>query len=155
MNLSPEARNWLNVAGRSLLALVFIISGLSKIPAWDVTLQYMASAGMPMPSLFLFPAIFIEVLGGLSILLGFRAKIGATALFLYMIPVTLIFHAFWSYGGMDRQMQLVNFLKNLAIMGGLLTVSIYGAGAKSLDHFLATRKTIPFDADKRRIRKVS
>lgn len=123
----------LALLGRALLASIFIVSGLSKIPAWDETVQYMSNQGIPLVPLFLFPAIFIEVMGGLSILLGFKARLGAAALILYLIPVTLILHGFWSLDGMDRQIQFVNFLKNLSIMGGLTIVMAFGAGEISID----------------------
>ena len=119
--------------GRILLSAIFIISGVSKLFNWATTSQFMAMHGVPMPSLFLLGAILIEIVGGLSLLLGFRARQGAALLFLYLIPVTLIFHDFWALGGADRQMQMINFLKNISIMGGLLEVVALGAGRMSLD----------------------
>jgi putative oxidoreductase len=143
MQLTQSRHETLSLVGRVLLAAIFVTSGLAKIPGWDQTLVYMASQGMPAPALFLFPTIFIEVLGGLSILLGIKTRIGASILFLYLIPVTLVFHSFWLFGGIERQVQMVNFLKNLAIMGGLAILSTRGPGALSLDHWIAQRKERP------------
>jgi putative oxidoreductase len=119
--------------GRSLLALIFIASGLGKIGGWEQTAGYMASKGMPLVPLFLAGAIALELLGGLSILLGYKARIGALALMVFLVPATLIFHAFWTYQGMQQQLQMIQFLKNLSIMGGLLLVLAHGAGPLSLD----------------------
>jgi putative oxidoreductase len=151
---SPDKNQVMLFVGRVLVAMIFIASGLSKIPGWESTISYMASRGIPWVPLFLFPAIFIEVLGGLSILLGFRAKAGAIVLLLYLIPVTLLFHGFWSEAGAERQMQLINFMKNLAIMGGLFGLAANGAGVMSVDYKLSRRK-FSTPASKDRIRAVS
>lgn len=127
-------KKYLPVAGRFFLSLIFIMSGLSKIGGWEQTAQYMASKGMPMTSLFLLGAILLEVGGGLSVLLGFRTKIGAIALILFLIPATFIFHNFWSFDGMEQQTQMIMFMKNLSIMGGLVLVLGFGAGPLSFDN---------------------
>lgn len=124
---------YLPLAGRILLSLIFVMSGLSKVGGWNDTAGYMASKGMPLIPVFLVGAILVEVLGGLSVLLGFKAKLGAVALAVFLIPATLTFHNFWAYQGMEQQVQMSMFMKNLAIMGGLLLVIGFGAGPLSLD----------------------
>ena len=119
--------------GRIFLSVIFILAGLGKIGDWSGTAGYMASRGMPAIPLFLTLAIVFEVLGGFSLLLGFKTKIGALALFLSLVPVTLIFHNFWTYPEAQQQIQMIMFLKNLAIMGGLLTLAAAGPGPLSLD----------------------
>jgi len=119
--------------GRILLALIFLVSGLGKIFDWQGTAGYMASKGMPLIPFFLLGAILLELAGGLAVLLGFKARIGAVLLIVFLIPATLIFHNFWTLTGMERQIQMVMFLKNLAIMGGLLLVVGLGPGPLSLD----------------------
>lgn len=114
--------------GRVLLALIFIVAGIGKIMDPAGTLGYMESMGMPAHKLFLYGAILVELGGGLLLLLGFKAKQAAFLLFIFMIPTTLIFHR-----NVADQMQMVMFLKNLAIMGGLLTVFAHGPGPASLD----------------------
>jgi putative oxidoreductase len=94
---------------------------------------YMASKGMPLVPLFLIAAIVFEVGGGLSIALGYKAKLGAAALIAFLIPVSLIFHNFWTYEGMEQQVQMIMFMKNLAIMGGLAVLAGSDAGPLSLD----------------------
>jgi putative oxidoreductase len=113
------------LSGRVLVSVIFVLSGLTKIVDWNSNAQYMASAGLPLIPLLLIAASITEVAGGLSVLLGWKARWGALLLFLYLIPVTLIFHNFWDYSGIEMQTQLVNFLKNLSIMGGLLLVAAY------------------------------
>jgi putative oxidoreductase len=121
------------LVGRILLSVLFLLSGFGKITGWGTTAGYMASKGMPLVPFFLAMAILFELGGGLSVLFGFWARLGALALFVYLIPTTLIFHNFWAYTGMERQMNQINFLKNLAIMGGLLMVVAFGPGPLSVD----------------------
>lgn len=120
-------RKYVPLIGRILLGLIFVMSGISKISGFEGTQQHMASQGMPMTGFFLVSAIAVEVLGGLSVILGYQARWGAAALFAFLIPATLIFHT--NFGD---QTQMIMFLKNLSIMGGLLFVVAYGAGPLSL-----------------------
>jgi putative oxidoreductase len=131
----------LNLAGRILLALIFVASGFGKIADREGTEGYMASAGMVAVPVFLAGAIVFEIVGGLSVATGFKARWGAFALIVFLIPTTLIFHAFWreTEPGPSR-VQMINFLKNVAIMGGMLTIVARGAGPWSLDGWLAHRR---------------
>ncbi len=121
------------LVGRVLLATIFVISGVSKLLDWSMTAGYMRSAGLPVVDLLLPIAAAIEILGGLSLVTGTYTRLGAAALILYLIPTTLVFHHFWTWSGAARQMQMVNFLKNLSIMGGLLVLLGQGAGRFSFD----------------------
>lgn len=122
-----------SLVGRILLSVIFLLSGVTKLTTWGATAGYMKAKGMPYVSALLAGAIIVELFGGLGVLLGARAKLAAWMLFLYLIPVTLMFHNFWAYQGMERVDNMVHFLKNLAIMGGLLTLAGSGAGSFSLD----------------------
>lgn len=122
------------VAGRILLSLIFLISGVGKIFGFSGTAAFMAAQGLPFASLLLVATIALEVLGGLSLLLGFKSSVLALLLFLFLIPTTLIFHNFWAAPAETMQMHMGNFLKNLGLMGGLLYVVAYGAGPVSLDN---------------------
>lgn len=124
---------YIPLAGRLLMSLIFIEAGISKIFTFSGSEKYMSMQGMPLVPFFLICAIIIEVAGGFSLLVGFKTKIIALILFLYLIPTTLIFHHFWTYTGMERQDMMVHFMKNLSIMGGMLMVSYFGAGPFSLD----------------------
>lgn len=120
-------RSYLPLIARVLLGLIFVMSGFNKISGFEGTQQYMASHGMPLTAVLLVGAIGIEILGGLSIILGLWARVGAVALFLFLIPATLIFHTEFS-----DQTQMIMFLKNLSIMGGLLLVTAFGSGDYSI-----------------------
>ena len=122
--------------GRILLSAIFILAGLNKITGFDGTANYMASKGLPMTEVLLVLTIVIELGGGILLLVGWHARWAATALFLFIIPVTFIFHPFWSMDGQEAVAQYHKFMKNLAIMGGMMYVMVYGAGPLSLgkDH---------------------
>lgn len=119
---------YIPLIARILLSAIFFMSGFNKITNFAGTQQYMAAFGMPLTTLFLIGAIVLEIVGGLSVILGYKAKWGAWLLVIFMIPTTLIFHTNFS-----DQMQLIMFMKNLSMIGGLLMVAHFGAGAVSLD----------------------
>src|ERR1700723_88167 len=121
------------LAGRLMISAIFIFSGLSKLAAHAAMAGYAASKGLPAADLGIWVAAAIEVFGGLAILLGFQTRIAAWVLFLYLIPTTLIFHNFWALQGMERMDNQIHLFKNVAIMGGLLFVATFGAGAYSVD----------------------
>ena len=121
------------LVGRILLALIFILSGFGKITGFAGAVGYMASKGLPMPELLLIPTILIEFGGGLMIAVGYKTRWAALAIFLFLTPVTLIFHAFWAVEPEQFQIQLIQFQKNLAIMGGMLYIMFSGPGPYSLD----------------------
>ncbi len=135
MNTSTLNKSLL-VIGRILMGIIFVESGFGKIMDFDGTAAYMAAKGMPMVSLLLLGAIAAEIGGGLSLILGFRARLGALALFLFMIPTTLIFHKFWGLEAAENAMQQIQFLKNLSVMGGLLVVFSSGPQQPGLDNLL-------------------
>jgi putative oxidoreductase len=132
-NMNPRIERWLTLLGRILLSLIFILSGLGKIGDWSGTAGSMAAKGMVAVPFFLTMAILFELGGGLTVLLGVKARLRAWALVFYLIPVSLIFHNFWAFTGAEQRMQVINFLKNLAIMGGLLLVALRGAGKPCID----------------------
>ena len=119
--------------GRIFLALIFVVSGVGKITGYAGTAAYMASKGLPMVDILLPLTIAVEVGGGLLLAVGWKARWAAAALFLFLIPATLIFHQFWGIDPKLAQMQKIHFLKNVAIMGGMLMVLAIGAGAWSVD----------------------
>ncbi len=121
------------LGGRILLSLMFIISGWGKITGFAGTAGFMASKGMPFPELLLAGTIIVELGGGLMLLAGWQARIAALAIFLFIIPATLIFHNFWAVDPAQAQGQMIHFMKNLTIMGGMLYVMAFGAGPLSLD----------------------
>jgi len=123
-----------------LLSAIFLLSAVMKAMNWAKTEEMMATKGMVAVPFFLFMAILFELCGGLSVLLGLKARLGAVLLILFLIPVSLVIHNFWAYEGQAMENQMQHFLKNLTIIGGLTTLTAAGAGAYSVDAWLARRK---------------
>ncbi len=119
--------------GRLLMSVIFLYGGLGKLRTWNQTAAYMAAKRMPLVPFFLIGAIVLEAGGGISVFLGWETRIGALALILFLIPAALIFHNFWACEGMERQIQMAMFLKNVSIMGGLLLLVYFGPGPLSID----------------------
>lgn len=119
--------------GRVCISVIFILAAVGKFMDYDGTAQYMASKGLTMIPFFLVGAALVELLGGLSLLFGYKTRFGATILLLFLIPTTVIFHNFWAVPADQQQAMLVEFLKNLAIFGGLLYVLTVGSGKCSVD----------------------
>jgi len=131
--MNTNVTNTATLVGRILLGALFIISGFGKIAGYEGTAGYMASKGMPLVNVLLPAAIAIELGGGLLLAIGYKARWAALAIFLFLIPTTLIFHAFWGIDPKEAAMQQINFLKNVSIAGGMLMVFAHGPGAYSLD----------------------
>jgi putative oxidoreductase len=127
------------LAGRILISVIFLISGFFKVGGYAQLVGYATAVHLPMPGVAIAAAAAVELACGLAILAGFKTRFVAWLLFLYLIPVTYVFHNFWAVQGQEQQTQMVNFLKNLAIMGGLLVLSVNGAGAYSADAKLAKK----------------
>jgi putative oxidoreductase len=114
---------WQLVLGRVLLSVIFILSGLGKLPHFHDVAGMMASKGIPLASVALAITLLIEIGGGLMVLTGYKANYAALVIALWLIPVTLIFHHFWGIPAEQQQDQMIHFLKNVAIMGGLLILA--------------------------------
>ena len=131
--MSDQLQKFSALGGRVLLSLIFIMSGFGKIFDFEGTAGYMASKGMPMVGVLLVGAIVFEIVGGLSVLVGYKARWGGVILSIFLVPATLIFHNFWAFEGMQGQMEMINFLKNVSILGGLALVFAFGPGRVSVD----------------------
>lgn len=117
----------LQLLARIFISLIFLWSGLQKILHFSANQQYMEMHKMPVTALLLIGAIIVEIGGGLAIFFGFKTKWAALLVALYLIPTTLIFH-----GHISDQAQKIEFLKNLAIIGGLLMLTAFDGGKFSL-----------------------
>lgn len=125
-------------AGRALYALIFLMSAPLHFTAADI--GYAAQQGVPFPHLLVPASGLLALVGALSILLGYRAKLGAWALILFLVPVTLVMHAFWKVQDPTMaQMQQVMFMKNVSMLGAALLIAFHGAGPLSLDALRARR----------------
>lgn len=146
--MPSSIRGVTTVAGRILLALIFLMSAVgNKIPQFSNVAQMMESQGVPMPQLMLMGAIVFLLAGSLSIVLGFKARMGAALLFVFLVLATYFFHDFWTWptdamwvlssdAGVKmpvQQIEMISFMKNLSLMGAMLFIIANGAGPMSLD----------------------
>jgi putative oxidoreductase len=125
---SADSYPTLALIGRILVAAVFLISGLGKLVSPDATIGYIASVGLPAPTLGYVVAMVLELVGGVLMIAGYQTRLIAALLAAYSIITALIFHH--AFGD---QNQMFHFLKNLAMAGGLIQIVVFGAGAYSLD----------------------
>ena len=117
---------------RILFSLIFIFAAFGHFK--PDTIAYAAAAGVPLAKLAVPASGILSLAGGLSVLLGYRARLGAWALVVFLVPVTLMLHNFWAVTDpMMHQMQMVMFMKNLGLIGGALLIAVHGAGGYSLD----------------------
>lgn len=113
-----------------MMSVIFLLNGIFKLMAFSAVAEMMAGKGIPLAKATLAITLIIEIGGGLLLLIGFQARPVSLVLAAFLVPVTLTFHNFWAYQGEQQQDQMANFLKNLAIIGGLLVVAAT-SGAKS------------------------
>ena len=124
--LSQLPAGFIDFAGRTMLAMIFILSGYSKIGAYDGTIAYMASVGVP--GFLLPPVIALELLGGLALVVGFQVRLVALLLAVFTVASAVLFHA-----DMADQTQFIMFMKNIAMAGGFLLLTVQSPGAWTLD----------------------
>lgn len=140
MQLNREERmKWLKCLGqflgRMLLSLIFIVAGAGKIFDFNGTIQYMQAHSL----VYLTPVILIatmvfEIVCGICLLIGYKARAVALLLFLFLIPTTYLFHGFWNSPEQEQSLQSIMFFKNLAIMGGLLFLASTSPGAFAINY---------------------
>jgi len=139
----------LNFLSRALLAAIFLISGFMKVANFQGSVGMAASAGLPLPTISIALAAFLEIAGGIALVLGWQVRWASLALFLFLIPTTLIFHVAPLRDPAQFQTQFGHVLANLAIMGGLLKFYV-DASADSMG-----RLTSPASVDEFRQRRAS
>jgi putative oxidoreductase len=124
--------NVIALVGRILLSIIFITSGFGKITGYDGTAQYMASK-LPMVGILLPLTILVELGGGILLAVGFKARWMGFVLAGFTLLAAFVFHDFWAADAANHMGQQINFMKNIAITGGLLMVTAFGPGAISVD----------------------
>ena len=140
MNYTPS-QNWLTLLARILFSLIFILSAVNKITAFDSTVTYMIGSGVTFhPEILLIIATVLELGGGILILFGLFTRFAGIAIFVFTAAVSYGIHHFWNYPVEMQQLQLIQLLKNIAMMGGALYIVAFGAGAYSLDGLLRKKK---------------
>ena len=119
--------------GRLLLSVLFLVEGFGKISMQENVMMYMENYGVP--GILLVPAIILEILFPLLLIIGYRTKWAASVMALFTFTVAIIFHTDFSEG-----MQMIFFLKDLAIAGGFMIILVYGPGKISLDHYFNSKQ---------------
>ena len=119
--------------GRILLSALFLIEGIGKISMQEDVMMYMENYGIP--GILFIPAVILEILFPLLLIVGYKTKLAAFVMALFTFTVAIIFHTDFSKG-----MEMVFFLKDLAIAGGFLMIFVYGPNKISLDHFLKSKQ---------------
>lgn len=129
-------RGLLSVLARLMIAAIFLMSAVgNKIPKFNDVAQRMADEGVPQPKILLAGAIAFLILGAVSIVLGYRARLGAFLLLVFLVAATYYFHDFWTVPAEDAQRQqteMIAFMKNLSLMGTMLFLIANGSGPWSL-----------------------
>jgi putative oxidoreductase len=124
-----NATRYVPFAGRLLIGLPFAMSGLSKLAAIGPTTEMIRAAGLPLPPMALALAVIVELGGGILLVAGFRTRIVASVLALFSLATAVSFHSNFA-----DQNQMIHFLKNVMMAGGLLQIVAFGAGALSIDN---------------------
>jgi len=134
-------KDFLDLLGRIFISTIFLYEAYDSIYYFHMTKATMTTYGlMWRQDMLLVGAIILLVLGGLMVLIGYRSSFGAILLMLYYIPVTFIVHSFWNDPVKVQRIQAIMFMKNIAIMGGLLMIIVNGSGRYSIKRLLATLK---------------
>jgi putative oxidoreductase len=129
----------LALVGRILLCGIFAMGAVGHVMHFEGAVAGMTKKGVPMPEVSLVGATALLILGSLSVVLGFKARLGAVLLILFLAAVTPVMHNFWAAEEADRQQEMINFLKNVGLVGGLLFVVAHGPGLFSADVMLAKK----------------
>ena len=127
------------LVGRILVALIFVFSGFGKITGFEGTAGYITSKGLPLPELGVVVAIIVELGGGFMLVLGWKARWAAAAMFLFTAIAAIIFHNLWAASGDEAQNQMIHFMKNISMLGGLLYIVVHGSGPLSMDESGSSR----------------
>jgi putative oxidoreductase len=123
----------LPLVGRLLIAALFIVAGIRKIMMWPMQVAYFTKLGFPMPEAFTVLAIVIELGAAILLIVGWRTRLAAWLLALFVVIATFMAHRFWEFDAAQQANQMNHFLKNLAIVGGLMFVAAFGPGTSSAD----------------------
>ena len=136
-----QARGLLALAGRALIVGIFLVSVVfNKVPNYSAVAQTMAGEGVPASTIMLGLAMACMVIGAISVLTGFKTRIGALLLLVFLLAATFYFHDFWNMPAERKGLELTQFLKNSSLIGTMLFLIANGPGPGSLDELLARRR---------------
>jgi len=128
-----KLQNPLSFAGRLLLASLFLPAGIGKITGFAGTVGFISSAGLPFPGLAAAFALTLEIVGSIALIIGVGTRPAALALALFTLVASFFFHAYWAVPADQQFVTQLLFFKNIGVVGGLLTLAAWGAGAWSVD----------------------
>ena len=131
--MSSTTTNALALIGRLLLAPMFLVSGYSKIGGFAGTAGWIASKGLPLPEVLTAAALVVELVAAAMLVLGWKARWAALALAVFTAVASYFFHNFWAVPEAQQMTQQLFFMKNVAVIGGLLLIAALGPGAWSVD----------------------
>jgi putative oxidoreductase len=129
---APRFIDWILLMARTCLSIPFLFSGFDKCWRWAAAQREVAASGVPWPTLFHIAVVATQLGAGISVLIGMEARLGAAALCLFLIPVTVLYHPFWKRSGPDLVTEADHFLLNVAVIGGLLLIVGFGGGRISV-----------------------
>ncbi len=132
-------QNPLALASRLLFAALFLPAGIAKLTGFAGTVGYISSVGLPMPTVAAAVAAMVEIVGSLALIVGFGTRFAALVLAFFTLVASFFFHAYWSVPADAQMVQQLLFFKNIAVVGGLLALTAFGAGAWSVDGQRAAR----------------
>ena len=125
---------FLSLLSRLMIVGIFLMSAVgNKLPNFNQVTEAMTAEGVPLAAPMLWGAIAFLLLGSVSVLVGYQTRIGASLLLIFLVLATYFFHDFWNFEGAARQQQMIQFLKNISLMGTMLFLATNGPGAMSLD----------------------
>ena len=131
--MSNALQNPVSLVGRILLAALFLPAGIGKLTGFAGTVGYITSVGLPLPQVAAAIALVVEIVGGIALITGFGTRFAALALAVFTVVASAFFHNYWAVPAEQQMIQQLMFFKNIAVVGGLLTLAAWGAGSWSLD----------------------
>ena len=135
--MNDSYKTYVSVVGRLLLALMFILSGFGKLGNIPGTAAFIASGGLPAPTVLAVAVGALELFGGLALVVGYQVRLAGLALALFTVAASMVFHAWWSAPAAQQYVTQLLFMKNISVAGGMLLISALGAGPLSIDARLA------------------
>ena len=131
--MNDKLQNFLALAARVLMAVLFLPAGFGKLTGFEGTVGYIASVGLPLPQVGAAIALAIELAGGLALIAGYGTRVTAVVLAAFTLVASVLFHNFWAMPADQQMVAQLLFTKNIAVIGGLLALAAWGPGAWSLD----------------------
>ncbi len=131
--MNDSYKTYVSVLGRLLLALMFILSGVGKLGNIQGTAAFIASGGLPAPTVLAVAVGALELFGGLALVVGYQVRLVGLALALFTVAASVVFHAYWSAPAAQQFVAQLLFMKNISVAGGMLLISALGAGPLSID----------------------